>query len=189
MLYEVITLAYANQMYSGLITTAMRDQVSWGFYISNFTFMVGVAAAAVLLVIPAYVYQWKPIKEIRITSYNVCYTKLLRVFLLILNVFLLVVGSFMHIFSAIVVVVPIIAPLAAAFDVHPVHLGIIFLANLELGFLMPPAGMNLFLSAYRFDRPLAEVYRSVLPFLLILFLGVLVITYVPFLSTISYNFV
>ncbi len=59
-------LAYANQMYSGLITTAMRDQVSWGFYISNFTFMVGVAAAAVLLVIPAYVYQWKPIKEIAI---------------------------------------------------------------------------------------------------------------------------
>ena len=106
------------------------------------------------------------------------------VFLLILNVFLLVVGSFMHIFSAIVVVVPIIAPLATAFDVHPVHLGIIFLANLELGFLMPPAGMNLFLSAYRFDRPLGEIYRSVVPFLLILFLGVLAITYIPALSTI-----
>ncbi len=105
------------------------------------------------------------------------------VFLLILNVFLLVVGSFMHIFSAIVVVVPIIAPLAGAFDVHPVHLGIIFLANLELGFLMPPAGMNLFLSAYRFDSSLGDVYRSVLPFLLILLLGVLVITYVPVLST------
>jgi len=90
----------------------------------------------------------------------------------------------MHIFSSIVVVVPIIAPLAAAFDVHPVHLGIIFLANLELGFLMPPAGMNLFLSAYRFDRPLGEIYRSVVPFLLILFLGVLAITYIPMLSTI-----
>ncbi len=123
--------------------------------------------------VPQTVFQW-----VRQTIHS------RYVFLLILNVFLLVVGSFMHIFSAIVVVVPIIAPLAAAFDVHPVHLGIIFLANLELGFLMPPAGMNLFLSAYRFDRSLGEVYRSVVPFLLILLLGVLVITYVPFLSTI-----
>ncbi len=106
------------------------------------------------------------------------------VFLLILNMFLLVVGCFMHIFSAIVVVVPIIAPLAAAFDVHPVHLGIIFLANLELGFLMPPAGMNLFLSAYRFDRSLGDVYRAVIPFLLILLLGVLTITYIPSLTTV-----
>ncbi|MGA6993920.1 MAG: TRAP transporter large permease subunit [Candidatus Deferrimicrobiaceae bacterium] len=123
--------------------------------------------------VPQTVFQW-----VRQTIHS------RYVFLFILNVFLLVVGSFMHIFSAIVVVVPIIAPLALAFDVHPVHLGVIFLANLELGFLMPPAGMNLFLSAYRFDRPLGEVYRSVLPFLLILLLGVLVITYVPFLSTI-----
>ncbi|MBI5418534.1 MAG: TRAP transporter large permease subunit [Deltaproteobacteria bacterium] len=104
-------------------------------------------------------------------------------FLLILNGFLLVVGAFMHIFSAIVVVVPIIAPLAAAFNVHPVHLGIIFLANLELGFLMPPVGMNLFLSAYRFDRPFMEVVRATLPFLLILLGGVLAITYVPALTT------
>jgi C4-dicarboxylate transporter DctM subunit len=123
--------------------------------------------------VPQTVFQW-----VRQTIHS------RYVFLLILNVFLLIVGSFMHIFSAIVVVVPIIAPLAAAFHVHPVHLGIIFLANLELGFLMPPAGMNLFLSAYRFDRSLAEIYRSVLPFLLILLLGVLVITYIPALSTI-----
>jgi tripartite ATP-independent transporter DctM subunit len=105
------------------------------------------------------------------------------VFLLILNGVLLVVGAFMHIFSAIVVVVPILAPLAAAFDIHPVHLGIIFLANLELGFLMPPVGMNLFLSAYRFDRPLMEVVRATLPFLLILLCGVLAITYIPWFTT------
>jgi len=104
-------------------------------------------------------------------------------FLLVLNVFLLVVGCFMHIFSAIVVVVPIIAPLAAAYDINPVHLGIIFLANLELGFLMPPVGMNLFLSAYRFDKPFMEVARSTLPFLLILLCGVLAITYIPWLTT------
>jgi TRAP-type C4-dicarboxylate transport system permease large subunit len=89
----------------------------------------------------------------------------------------------MHIFSAIVVIVPIIAPLAASFNVHPVHLGIIFLANLELGFLMPPVGMNLFLSAYRFDRPFMEVVRATLPFLLILLGGVLAITYIPWLTT------
>ncbi len=104
-------------------------------------------------------------------------------FLLVLNAFLLVVGCFMHIFSAIVVVVPIVAPLAATFDVHPVHLGVIFLANLELGFLMPPAGMNLFMSAYRFEKPFGEVCRAVLPFLLLLLAGVLVITYVPELTT------
>jgi TRAP-type C4-dicarboxylate transport system permease large subunit len=89
----------------------------------------------------------------------------------------------MHIFAAIVVVVPIIAPLAPAFDVHPVHLGIIFLANLELGFLMPPVGMNLFMSAYRFEKPFTEVCRSIVPFLLLLLAGVLVITYVPSLAT------
>ncbi|MDA8122894.1 MAG: TRAP transporter large permease subunit [Deltaproteobacteria bacterium] len=104
-------------------------------------------------------------------------------FLLVLNGFLLVVGAFMHIFSAIVVVVPIIAPLAAAYGIHPVHLGIIFLANLELGFLMPPVGMNLFLSAYRFDRPFIDVVRATLPFLLILLGGVLAITYIPWLTT------
>jgi len=90
----------------------------------------------------------------------------------------------MDIFSAIVVVVPIITPLAPVFGVDPVHLGVIFLANLQLGYLTPPVGMNLFLAAYRFDRSLGEVYRSVIPFLLILLLGVLVITYVPALSTI-----
>ncbi len=105
-------------------------------------------------------------------------------FLAILNLFLLVVGSLMDIFSAIVVVVPIITPLARVFDIDPVHLGVIFLANLQLGYLTPPVGMNLFLAAYRFDRSLGEVYRSVLPFLLILLLGVLVITYVPVLTMI-----
>ncbi|MBE0602609.1 MAG: TRAP transporter large permease subunit [Deltaproteobacteria bacterium] len=104
-------------------------------------------------------------------------------FLLALNVFLLVIGGFMHIFSAIVIIVPIIAPLAAAYGIHPVHMGIIFLANLEIGFLMPPVGMNLFMSAYRFEKPFGEVVLSVLPFLFLLLAGVLVITYVPELTT------
>ena len=100
-------------------------------------------------------------------------------FLLALNVFLLVVGCLMDIFSAIVVVVPLIVPLGEAFGIHPVHLGIIFVANLELGYLTPPVGLNLFLSSYRFERPLLEVYRSVVPALIILGAGVLLITYLP----------
>jgi tripartite ATP-independent transporter DctM subunit len=104
-------------------------------------------------------------------------------FLIALNLFLLVVGCLMDVFSAIVVVVPLIVPIAATFNVHPVHLGIIFVANLELGYLTPPVGLNLFLVSYRFKRPLLEVTRAALPMLLILLLGVLVITYVPWLTT------
>ncbi len=105
------------------------------------------------------------------------------VFLLALNVFLLIVGCLMDIFSATFVVVPLITPLGAAFGIHPVHLGIIFIANLELGYLTPPVGLNLFLSSYRFNRPLLEVYRASLPMLIILGVGVLLITYIPWLTT------
>lgn len=101
------------------------------------------------------------------------------VFLLALNVFLLVVGCLMDIFSAIAVAAPLILPVAAVFGIDPLHLGVIFLANLELGYLTPPVGMNLFLSAYRFEKPVVEIWRAGLPFLLILALVVLLVTYVP----------
>jgi tripartite ATP-independent transporter DctM subunit len=104
-------------------------------------------------------------------------------FLLGLNVFLLFAGSVMEIFAAIIVVVPLLAPLGAAYGIHPVHLAIIFIANLELGYLTPPVGLNLFLSSYRFRRPLMQVYRSALPFLALGAIGVLLITYVPWLTT------
>jgi len=104
-------------------------------------------------------------------------------FLLLLNLFLLVVGCLMDIYSAIVVVVPLIVPIGAAYNIDPVHLGIVFLANLELGYLTPPVGMNLFLSSYRFNRPLPEVYRSIVPILIVLAAGVLLITYFPALTT------
>ncbi len=107
------------------------------------------------------------------------------VFLLILNVLLLVTGFFMDIFSATIVVVPLIIPISNHFGIHPVHLGIIFLANLELGYLTPPVGLNLFLSALRFKKPLVEVYRSVIPFLLIMIVAVLIITYIPALTLIG----
>ncbi len=104
-------------------------------------------------------------------------------FLLGLNLFLLVVGCLMDIFSATVVVVPLIIPIAQAYGVNPVHLGIIFVANLELGYLTPPVGLNLFLASYRFKRPMLEITRSALPILAILGFGVLVITYLPWLTT------
>jgi tripartite ATP-independent transporter DctM subunit len=103
-------------------------------------------------------------------------------FLLALNGLLLIVGCLMDIFSATVVVVPLIVPLAVAYGIDPVHLGIIFIANLELGYLTPPVGLNLFLASYRFERPLVEVFRAALPMLIILAIGVLLITYVPWMT-------
>ena len=103
-------------------------------------------------------------------------------FLLMLNLLLIAVGALMDIYSAIIVLVPLIAPMAGAYGIHPVHLGIIFLANMQLGYLMPPMGENLFLSAYRFNKPLAELYRCVLPFVGIILAVVLVITFVPQLA-------
>ncbi len=104
------------------------------------------------------------------------------VFLFGLNLFLLVVGSMMDIFSAIVVVVPLILPIAKEFGIHPVHLGIIFLANLEIGYITPPVGLNLFIASNRFGRPLAEVWRSTVPFLLLRLAALAVITYISALS-------
>jgi tripartite ATP-independent transporter DctM subunit len=104
------------------------------------------------------------------------------VFLLMLNVLLIVVGALMDIYSAIIVLVPLIAPMASAYGIHPVHLGIVFLANMQLGYLMPPMGENLFLSAYRFDKPLVELYKCVLPYVGILLIAVLIITYIPALT-------
>jgi tripartite ATP-independent transporter DctM subunit len=104
-------------------------------------------------------------------------------FLLMLNAVLLVLGSVLEIYSAIVVLAPLVAPLGMAYGVEPIHLGVVFLANLELGFLFPPMGLNLFLSASRFQKPLPWVYKKSFPFLLIMSAGVLAITYLPAITT------
>ncbi|HLB01324.1 MAG TPA: TRAP transporter large permease subunit [Bacteroidota bacterium] len=104
-------------------------------------------------------------------------------FLVLLNLFLIVVGMMMDIFSAIIVVVPLIIPIATAYGIHPVHLGIIFLTNLEIGYLTPPVGLNLFISSYRFDKSIPEVLRSVVPFFVLLLLALVLVTYIPELST------
>lgn len=117
-----------------------------------------------------------------LVEFTRAYIESRMVFLLALNVFLILVGCLMEIFPAIVVVVPLIVPLGTAFDVHPVHLGIIFIANLELGYLTPLVGLNILLASYRFKRPVLEVARAALPMAGILAIGVLVITYVPWLT-------
>lgn len=103
-------------------------------------------------------------------------------FLILLNVFLLALGMMLDIFSALVIVVPIILPIAIGYGIDPVHLGIVFLANMQLGYFTPPVGMNLFIASYRFERPVLELYRATLPFFAILLFAVLVITYWPTLS-------
>jgi tripartite ATP-independent transporter DctM subunit len=103
-------------------------------------------------------------------------------FLILLNLFLLVLGMMLDIFSALVLVVPLILPVAAGFGIDPIHLGMIFLANMQIGYCTPPVGMNLFIASYRFDKPIVLLYRAALPFLLILLLSVLIITYWPWLS-------
>ena len=103
-------------------------------------------------------------------------------FLLLLIGFLLLIGCILHIFSALVLVVPLMLPVAAQYGVDPVHLGIIFVATMELGYLLPPIGLNLYISSYRFNRPVLDVCLATLPFILILFGAVLLITFVPTLS-------
>ena len=103
-------------------------------------------------------------------------------FLILLNLFLLALGMILDIFSAIVIIVPIILPIAVGYGVHPVHLGIIFLANMQLGYFTPPVGMNLFIASYRFQKPIMTLYRATIPFFFILLIAVLIITYWPTLS-------
>ena len=104
-------------------------------------------------------------------------------FLLFLNLALLLIGSFMDIFSAILVVLPLVVPLAQIYDISPIHLGIIFIINLEAGFLTPPVGMNLFMASYRFKRPFMEICRYVLPFLAVRLVVVMLVTYIPWFSS------
>ncbi len=109
------------------------------------------------------------------------------VFLILLTIFLLILGMLLDIFSAIVLMIPIILPVAIAYGIHPVHLGILFLANMQLGYFTPPVGMNLFIASYRFERPVVEIYKATIPFFLILLATVLAITYWPTLSLIFIN--
>lgn len=103
-------------------------------------------------------------------------------FLLFLNIFLLILGAILDIFSALVIMVPLIVPLAIGYGIDPIHLGIIFLANMQLGYFTPPVGMNLFIASYRFNKPITDIYKATIPFFFVLLAAVLIITYWPTLS-------
>jgi tripartite ATP-independent transporter DctM subunit len=103
-------------------------------------------------------------------------------FLILLNIFLLILGTMLEIFSALVLIIPLLLPIALGYGVDPVHLGIIFLANMQIGYFTPPVGMNLFIASNRFRKPVLQLYKATLPWFLILLLAVLLITYWPALS-------
>jgi tripartite ATP-independent transporter DctM subunit len=111
------------------------------------------------------------------------------IFLIVLNIFLLIVGCLMDIFSATIVVVPLIAPIAKEFGINPLHLGIIFLTNLEIGYMTPPVGLNLFISSFRFKKPITYLYRASFQFLIAMLVALLVITYLPDLSLVLVNLI
>jgi len=108
-------------------------------------------------------------------------------FLLALLIFLLILGALLDIFSAIILVVPLILPVAALYGIHPVHLGIVFLAAMELGYLTPPVGLNLFISSFRFERSIADIFRATFPFFILLLITVVIIAYWPGLSLVLLN--
>jgi tripartite ATP-independent transporter DctM subunit len=122
--------------------------------------------------------------EVPMNLFNLfkAYTDSPYVFLILLNLFLLVVGCLLDIFSALIVVVPLITPVASAYGINPVHLGIIFLANLQIGALTPPVGMSLFISSLRFEQPMSKIIMASLPFIAVLLFVLAIITYVPWLS-------
>ena len=174
-LYAVIVEAFIHRELR-IFRDLPRAMASCGLVIGGVLIILGVALGFTNFLVDAQV----PSRAVEWTT-NTIHSRIL--FLLALNLFLLVVGCLMDIYSAIVIQVPLLLPLGVAFGIDPIHLGIIFLANLEVGYLTPPIGLNLLLSSYRFGKPLPEVLRSVLPIVGVMSIGVLLITYLPFLTT------
>jgi tripartite ATP-independent transporter DctM subunit len=183
---STVEAAALTAMYALIVQTVVHREVRFGLNLFSVLTECLVVVGGVLIILGMAVGLTRYLVQAGIPTalldWTQTYVDSPLTFLLLLNIFLLVVGCLMDIFSATAVVVPLIVPIARAFDVHPVHLGIIFIANLELGYLTPPVGLNLFLASYRFKRPMIEVARAALPMLGILGVGVLLITYVPWLT-------
>ncbi len=170
--YTIILLAATREFTHGLITRVLRRGVP---VIGGVLVILAAAKGLSYFIVDAQV-------PTLLTGFFRDNISSRFVFLILLNIVLLITGTLMDIYSAILVIAPLIVPLGELYGVHPVQLGIIFLANLQLGYLTPPVGMNLFLASYTFNIPMTAVYRQVVPFLLVLFAGVLLITYVPWFS-------
>jgi len=174
-LYAIVVEAFIHRELH-VFRDLPRAMAHAGLVIGGVLLILGVALGFTNYLVDAEV----PARAVEWTTHTI-HSRI--VFLLALNAFLLLVGCLMDIFSAIVIQVPLLLPLALAFGVDPMHLGIIFLANLEVGYLTPPIGLNLLLSSYRFGKPIPQVLRSVLPIVVVMSIGVLLITYLPFLTT------
>jgi tripartite ATP-independent transporter DctM subunit len=173
-LYAVVTECLIFRELSwrrDIVRVAVESTTMIGGFMIILSVALGLTNYLIIAQIPMFVLDW--VQEVVKSPY---------VFLLMLNFLLIIVGALMDVYSAIIVLVPLIAPMASAYGIHPAHLGVIFLANMQLGYLMPPMGENLFLSAYRFDKSLAELYRCVLPYVGIILVAVLIITFVPALT-------
>jgi len=150
----------------------MRDSM---IMVGGILLILGVSMASTNFLIDA---------EIPMLLFNVIQSHVSNkiVFLILLNLLLLILGAILDIFSALVIMVPIILPVAINYGIDPVHFGIIFLANMQIGYFTPPVGMNLFIASYRFNKPVTELYQAAIPFMIVLFAAVLIITYWPGLS-------
>jgi len=166
------TLVFHEIRLRGDVPRIMRESMKM---VGGIMIILGAALGFTNYLIDAFI----PMKILKAME-GIIHTRL--AFLLALNVFLILVGCMMDIFSAILVVVPLIVPLAARFGIDPVHLGIIFLANLCIGYNTPPVGLNLFIASSRFERPVVQLYKATLPFLLLLLVTLMLITYWPSLS-------
>src|SRR6266700_3901636 len=182
-----VEAAALTALYAFLIATVIHRELNifrdvprvmaeCGLLIGGVLLILGVSLGFTNYLVDAEI----PARAVAWTTANV-HSPLL--FLLLLNGFMLVVGCLIEIYPAIVIEVPLLVPLGAAYGIDPIRLGIIFLANLELGYLTPPVGLNLLMSSYRFRKPVGEVLRSVLPVVVVLAMGVLLITYIPALTT------
>ena len=159
-----------------LVKDCPRVMAEAGLLVGGILLILGVALGLTNYLIDAQIPD-------RLAEWSLLHVQSRWLFLLGLNIVLILIGGLVPIFAALVIVVPLLVPVGARLGIHPVHLGIIFLANMELGFLAPPVGLNLLLASSRLKKPLSEVTRAVLPLLFVMFLGVLLITYVPALTT------
>jgi tripartite ATP-independent transporter DctM subunit len=183
-----VEAAALTALYALLIQTMVHRELTWRHGVPRVFTECGLLVGGVLLILGVAQGLTNFIIDMQIPDLAVDWVAAIItspwVFLLALNGLLLVAGCLVDVFSAIIILTPMLAPVGAAYGIDPIHLGVIILANLELGYLTPPVGMNLFYAAYRFKRPILEVGRSVLSLFAMLALGVLAITFIPWLSNV-----
>ncbi len=183
-----VEAAALTALYALLVQTLVHHELTWRGGVPRVLTECGLLVGGILLILGVAQGLTNFIIDQRIPDLAVDWVTAITtspwLFLLALNGLLLVAGCLVDVFSAIIILTPILAPVGLAYGIDPIHLGVVILANLELGYLTPPVGMNLFYAAYRFERPILEVGRSVLSLFAMLAIGVLVITFIPWLSTV-----